>query len=80
MNISMKVSSTEVSIPMTVSSTFEFAEFEYYDGEYTVVPKVTEQTLQTEGKIMRQDVTVEQVPYYETSNQKGLTAYIASEV
>ena len=53
----------------------------YYDGDYNVVPKVTSQVLSTKNKSMRNDVTVEEVPYAEVSNpQGGLTATIAYEL
>lgn len=53
-----------------------------YDGPYEVTPKAwEEQVLQTEGKLMADDVTVFRVPYYETINLfDGKTAYIAEEV
>lgn len=53
-----------------------------YNGEYTVTPKAfKEQTLKTNGKKMINDVTIKEVPYYETSNTDGgETVYIAGEV
>jgi hypothetical protein len=53
-----------------------------YTGEYEVTPKAhQDQVLPTNGLLMLNDVTVFEVPYYETSNLfDGLTAYIASEV
>ena len=55
---------------------------EVYTGAYEVTPKAwEEQILQTDGKLMTDDVTVFRVPYYETSNLfDGKTAYIAEEV
>lgn len=54
---------------------------ETYTGEYNVVPKAAEeQRLPCAGKKMKKDVTVQKVPYYETSNDAGITVYIASEV
>lgn len=53
-----------------------------YSGAYEVTPKAwDEQVLQTNGKLMADDVTVFRVPYYETINLfDGKTAYIAEEV
>ena len=49
-----------------------------YTGDYTVIPKVYEQTLVTKNKSMTDDVTVEAVPYAEVSNPSGgVTANIA---
>ena len=45
--------------------------FPYYDGDYIVTPKTTEQTLATARKSMRSDVTVEAIPYSEVSNPAG---------
>lgn len=54
---------------------------EYYEGNYTVTPKArTAQTLQTKNKTMKENVTVLEVPFFETSNEKGTTIYIANEV
>lgn len=55
---------------------------EVYGGPYEVTPKAWDaQILQTDGKLMSDDVTVFKVPYYETSNLfDGKTAYIAEEV
>ena len=55
---------------------------ELYGGPYEVTPKAwEEQVLETEGKLMADDVTVFRVPYYETSNLfDGKTAYIAEEI
>jgi hypothetical protein len=42
-----------------------------YEGEYTVTPKTTEQTLETAGLKMVDNVTVFSIPYYATSNPEG---------
>lgn len=51
-----------------------------YEGEYEVTPLAfVEQTLMTNGRVMRGDVTVHEVPYHETSNVAGgVTVSIAS--
>lgn len=53
-----------------------------YDGAYEVTPRAdAETTLHTAKKFMDSDVTVKQIPYFETSNTAdGETIYIASEV
>lgn len=57
-------------------------EIESYDGDYIVIPKAfKEQVLETKGKKMEDNVTVKEIPYYETSNiDGGETVYIAGEV
>lgn len=52
-----------------------------YDGSYTITPLANEdQVMETSGLLMTDDVTILQVPYFETTNTKGKTVYIASEV
>lgn len=43
-----------------------------YDGEYVIRPQPhDEQVLPTAHKKLSRDVTVERIPYYETSNPSG---------
>lgn len=42
-----------------------------YDETYEVTPTDFEQYLETAGKVMREDVTVHKVPYFETGNESG---------
>ena len=43
-----------------------------YTGSYTVIPKAREdQTLPTAGLEMRRNLKVEEIPYYETTNESG---------
>ena len=46
-------------------------EGETYDGTYIVIPKAVEQSLDTSAKYMKTDVTIEKIPYYETTNESG---------
>lgn len=55
-------------------------EFDTYDGEYEVIPSVNEQTLDTSNKFLFNDVTVKEIPFYETSNTYGTTVYIANSI
>lgn len=80
-----------IVVPLTISINAEQINFEvgydirpgggggfpYYDGEYEVTPRLTEQTLETYHTIMRDDVTVHGIPITRTSNpQDGLTVLI----
>lgn len=47
-----------------------------YTGDYEVIPTSSVQTLATNDKVMTDDVTVREIPYYETSNVSGTTVYI----
>ena len=52
-----------------------------YEGPYHVTPKVDAQTLPTAEKLMREDVTINKIPYFVVGNTAGGdTVYIAKEV
>ncbi len=57
-------------------------EYDVYSGDYKVVPRASSsQTLHTANKVLKEDILVTEVPYWETSNESnGTTAYIAKEV
>lgn len=71
-------SGNSVSATLVVPNT---PELEVYDGTYEVTPLIAEEvTLETDGKLMRGDVTVHEVPNYQTSNAAGgITFYIGRE-
>ena len=51
--------------------------YPYYTGETRVTPKVKEETeLQTKNRVLLENILVEEIPYYETSNIKGITFII----
>jgi len=71
--VPMQVSAAEVSVPVSVSvdgvnlavgigAAYTMVEGNPYDGPYTVTPGQTEQVLETRGKIMTENVTVEPIP------------------
>lgn len=52
-----------------------------YAGPYEVTPKVDSQSLPTKGKLMTNDVTINEIPVFRVSNTSGgTTVYIANEV
>lgn len=53
--------------------------YEHYQGKYIVTPKTTSQTLHTANLVMDDDVTILEIPYFETSNLSGKTVYIGGE-
>lgn len=72
------------SVAVHVRSCVEVVEkrvdVETYNGSYVIVPSaIHETTLPTKDKLLLDNVTVKKVPYYETSNTYGSTAYIADE-
>lgn len=77
----------ELEIELNISSGIELTIEEgsggtlpYFNGPYNVTPRKVEQTLETKNKSMRDNVTVEEIPYSEVSNpQGGITATIGYE-
>lgn len=57
----------------------EEVDLPYYDESYSVTPRIDEIKLSTKGKAMSDDITVNPIPYYETSNEFGHTVYIGGE-
>lgn len=57
-------------------------EYDAYTGDYKVIPKAfNSQILPTANKVLKEDVVIMEVPYWETGNESdGTTAYIAREV
>ena len=56
-------------------------EREPYEGEYEVTPKISSQILPTAKKLMKDDVTIKSIPYFDVSNPAGgQTIYIGSEL
>lgn len=52
-----------------------------YTDDYTVIPKVRGQTLETKGKLMSEDLVVNPIPIYSTGNNSGgETVFIAKEI
>ncbi len=44
---------------------------EVYDGPTEATPKRARQTLHTAGKLLRENITIEEIPYSETVNSAG---------
>lgn len=59
----------------------EYIGGERYMGDYIITPKVEPQTMQTNGKVMEDDVTIKSIPFFNVSNMSGgSTVYIGNEV
>ncbi|MBS6180588.1 MAG: hypothetical protein KH921_07345 [Erysipelotrichaceae bacterium] len=58
------------------------SEYDAYTGNYQVIPHAfNAQTLNTANRLLKEDIIVAAIPYWETSNDSdGLTAYIGKEV
>lgn len=57
----------------------KWKETEIYNGDYIITPKIIEQSVKTRSKLMKDNVVVKAIPYFETSNQTGKTVYIGGE-
>jgi len=67
----------ETHISLTVREGGGGSEYPVYTGQINVTPKVRESTiLDTQNTVVKQNITVEEIPYYETSNVKGVTFVI----
>ena len=57
-------------------------EYDIYGGEYEIIPKAfEEQVIPTSNRVLKEDVVVKEVPFYETGNDSGgMTAYIGKDV
>ena len=54
---------------------------EYYTDQYEITPSAEEQKLYTKQKYMLNDVTVNEIPFFETKNEMdGITVYIGTEI
>ena len=49
---------------------------DWYSGSYEVTPTRQEQSLPTRSKVMREDVVVHEIPWFETANPYGKTFVI----
>ena len=43
----------------------------YYEGDYDIIPAVDEQVLSTKEKTMRDDLVIQEIPVYKTTNTSG---------
>lgn len=77
-SVSLPASHDRITGAITVPASYDYIHEEEYEGEYVVTPRPWNETiLETENKILRNNVTVEVIPYYETSNLSGgSTVYI----
>lgn len=56
-------------------------DIERYEGDYIITPLAyTQQELETRNKLLEDNITVKEIPYYQVSNIDGTTVYIGSEV
>lgn len=77
LNTEVEVTMSEMSQTIDVDiGEFTIIDHEAYSGVYEVTPDGSTQTLDTDNKVLTRDVTVNPIPYYETSNPSGTTVFI----
>lgn len=69
--IPMSVSASQQVIPMSISAHYEAVNVPAYDGAYEVTPRLYPQYLDTDGKLMTDDVSVYEIPISRTTNPTG---------
>ena len=81
-NIECELSANDVIVAeLYLPSVKTDTDISVYMGEYTVTPKPNEkQVLNTTNKMLVDDITVKEIPYYEVSNAVGHTVYIGKEI
>lgn len=83
MVIQVKFEENDQNLPVDFGEVTEVSHdgVQEYTGPYEATPKVTAQTLPTKDKLLAQDVTVKEIPYFDVSNTSGgSTVYIGNEV
>lgn len=59
----------------------EYVGGEEYKGDYVVTPKVFEQSLPTKAKVLIEDITIKEIPFFNVSNESGgSTVYIGDKI
>lgn len=66
---------TGLSVRGTVAPSV-YSRAEQYLGDYDITPQAESQTFNTKNRRMNDDITIEAIPYYETSNEYGTTVII----
>ena len=84
MIFNVKFRETDKSFGIKFSEVQKVTEYiggEEYEGEYVVTPKVTEQSLPTKEKVLIEDITIKEIPFYNVSNASGgNTVYIGDKI
>lgn len=69
--VPMTISDDSVELEMAVGAEYRIVEGERYDGSYEVTPRLYAQSLDTDGKLMEDDVTVYEIPISRAANPTG---------
>ena len=69
--VPMRISSDMENVGMSIGASYSGGAGETYDGSYEVTPRLYAQSLDTDGKLMEDDVTVYEIPISRTTNPTG---------
>lgn len=79
-NIDMTITQNNINVPVGIGAKYVVDEAKSYEGPYNVTPKPFNSIiLETNGLLMNDDVTIQKIPYYDTSNLYGTTIFIAED-
>lgn len=79
--LKMVLTQPEIKMKIAPAKVVYTGDSKPYEGVYDVTPQAKSAViLPTKDRLLSRDVNVKKIPYYETSNQTGVTVYIASEV
>lgn len=70
-NTEATVSDNSFEVDASLATVIATSALPKYPGPYEVTPSQSSQTLATAQKAMTSDVTVMEIPYYETTNEAG---------
>lgn len=77
--VTLMVSSTPVSVGVGVANVV-YVSSEEYTGYYDIIPSTYDvQTLETENKLLSDNVTIQRIPQFEVSNVSGGATLIIGE-
>lgn len=69
--VDMTIGTDYEDVGMSIGAEYTMVQGDPYEGAYEVTPRVYAQTLETEGKLMSDDVTVHEIPVTRTTNPTG---------
>ena len=79
--IPLKINTNSAEITLGIAALQTVVSGDLYEGEYVVTPDTIAQTLPTEKKTLMKDITVKEIPFFETGNTSGgTTVYIAGNI
>lgn len=83
MNLNVKFSEDSMAFDVDFGEIFctkEYVGGEVYEGSYEVTPSVESQTLETKDRVLTDDITILEIPFFSVGNNSGgSTVYIGSE-